>query len=303
MMPIYSDLTSSLSSDRDDLGDEEKLLASFESSTGWESKSTTPSYWRNLLLGKRQNRDIPQESRAWKTRLQSCFETRSFALHLSLILSYSVVWLLVIYHSRQSKGPFPLVYTPAQEAISPEAKILSVKINQTSNIFNAEPSPKVDEAWSSLFQYANIRITKEEVQRLGRPSVALSDGSGDYFGTLDVYHQLHCLKYIRQYVHQDYYSVRDTNVPVKDHVNHCIEMLRQVVMCKADTTLMTYEWLPDFPGPWPNFGIQHECVNWEKIDNWSKERSIDIFDPKYLHHPKFGFSYAHHDGTPANRSA
>lgn len=76
--------------------------------------------------------------------------------------------------------------------------------------------------------------------------------------------------------------------------------------------MMTYEWLPDFPGPWPNFGIQHECVDFEKIDNWSKERSIDIFDPKYLHHPKFGrslsdafdkvlrlmsiigFSYGHH---------
>ena len=59
-------------------------------------------------------------------------------------------------------------------------------------------------------------------------------------------------------------------------------------MYKADTALMTYEWLPDFPGPWPNFGIQHECLNWEKIDNWSKERSIDIFEPKYLHHPKLG---------------
>ncbi|KAH6712421.1 hypothetical protein BKA61DRAFT_485707, partial [Leptodontidium sp. MPI-SDFR-AT-0119] len=177
---------------------------------------------------------------------------------------------------------------PAQEAVSREAKVLSVKINQTSNIFNAEPSLEVDDAWSSLFRYANIRVTKDEIKRTGRPSIELSDGSGDYFGTLDVYHQLHCLKYIRQYVHQDYYTVRDTNVPVKDHVNHCIEMLRQVVMCKVDTALMTYEWLPDFPGPWPNFGIQHECVNWEKIDNWSKERSIDIFDPKYLHHPKFG---------------
>ncbi|KAH7412777.1 hypothetical protein BKA64DRAFT_637469 [Cadophora sp. MPI-SDFR-AT-0126] len=202
------------------------------------------------------------------------------------------------------KGAFPwsttlsmIFIAPAQDAISPEAKILSVKINQTSSIFNAEPSPEVDDAWASLFQYANIRITKQEVQQLGRSSVALSDGSGDYFGTLDVYHQLHCLflmsnfkKYIRQYVHQDYYTVKDTNVPVKDHVtpDHCIEMLRQVIMCKADTALMTYEWLPDFPGPWPNFGIQHECVNWEKIDNWSKERSIDIFDPKYLHHPKIG---------------
>ena len=31
---------------------------------------------------------------------------------------------------------------------------------------------------------ANIRITNGEVERLGRPSVASSDRSGDYFGTL-----------------------------------------------------------------------------------------------------------------------
>lgn len=62
-------------------------------------------------------------------------------------------------------------------------------------------------------------------------------------------------------------------------------------MCKADTALMTYQWLPDFPAPWPNFGIEHECVDWERIDDWSKKRSIDVFDPQFLAHPKFGKFY------------
>ncbi|KAI6716189.1 hypothetical protein JHW43_001292 [Diplocarpon mali] len=196
----------------------------------------------------------------------------------------------------------PVFETPAESAVLKEAKLLFTKINETSNIYNGDPSPQVDEAWAALFHHANIRVSRGEIARLGRSSIELRDGSGDFFGTLDVYHQLHCLKYIREYVHQEYYTIKTTNVPKKEHANHCIEMLRQVIMCKGDTALMTYEWLPDFPGPWPNFGIQHECVNWERIDDWSKERSINIFDPKFLQHPKFGYSYAHLAGAPVSNN-
>ncbi|KAG4438774.1 hypothetical protein IFR05_005751 [Cadophora sp. M221] len=294
MEPIYIDLASEDSFEQERADDEEKLIAKFNDRQQSGSKSFSLRPVWNWLAKRNRSRGGSQESFSPLQKLQCFLIGSPVILHLLLVFTYSIIFFLVSSHSQQSQGCSTVIYTPAQEAISQEAKVLSVKINQTSNIFNAAPSPEVDDAWASLFRYANIRVTKDEVEHTGRPSIELSDGSGDYFGTLDVYHQLHCLKYIRQYVHQDYYTVRDTNVPVKDHVNHCIEMLRQVVMCKADTALMTYEWLPDFPGPWPNFGIQHECVNWEKIDNWSKERSIDIFDPKYLHHPKFGFSYANH---------
>lgn len=116
-------------------------------------------------------------------------------------------------------------------------------------------------------------------------------------------------KYIRHYIHPEYYELGHTNVPNKEHISelfsfdpslrriawltfirtdHCIDMLRQVIMCKADITLMTYSWLPDFPGPWPNFNVEHECVNWESIQQWSKSRAIDVFNPKYLQHPTLG---------------
>ncbi|KAK0121763.1 hypothetical protein ONS95_010049 [Cadophora gregata] len=294
-MPIYSMLASAPNSDTDEIEDEEKLLASFESSQNSISKTCSRNVAMQWILGQFRNEHENDEHSTLYHKFRGYLQSNPVMIHVLLVLAYSVVCFLIIHLSRQSNECLPLIYTPAQDAIVREAKVLSVKINQTSNMFNAEPSPEVDDAWASLFRYANIRITKDEVDRLGRPSLRLIDGTGDYFGTLDVYHQLHCLKYIRQYVHQDYYTVRDTNVPVKDHVNHCIEMLRQVIMCKADTALMTYEWLPDFPGPWPNFGIQHECVNWETIDNWSKQRAIDIFDPKYLQHPKFGFPYPKHE--------
>lgn len=39
----------------------------------------------------------------------------------------------------------------------------------------------------------NIRIAKDELVRLNRSSIQLADESGDSWGTLEVYHHLHCL--------------------------------------------------------------------------------------------------------------
>ena len=38
-----------------------------------------------------------------------------------------------------------------------------------------------------------IRVTKDELDALNKTSVQLSDGSGDYLATLDVFHEVHCL--------------------------------------------------------------------------------------------------------------
>lgn len=50
-------------------------------------------------------------------------------------------------------------------------------------------------------------------------SVQLSDGSGDYLAALDVYHHLHCLKLIRQYIHPEYYAMGESlMVDAAEHI-------------------------------------------------------------------------------------
>lgn len=51
-------------------------------------------------------------------------------------------------------------------------------------------------------------------------------------------------------------------------------MLRQLVMCKADISVMTFSWHFDVPGPWPKFALYHECRNWESIDMWARDQVI-----------------------------
>jgi len=49
---------------------------------------------------------------------------------------------------------------------------------------------------------ANVRVSAEDLDKAGVDSIPLNDGSGKYYAILDVYHQLHCLKYIRHYIYK-----------------------------------------------------------------------------------------------------
>ena len=68
---------------------------------------------------------------------------------------------------------------------------------------------------------------------------------------------------------------------------HCIDNLRQVLMCHADISLLTYTWRDDYGRPWPNFNIQHECRNWDAIVQWTDERR-GVLNRNTYQHPKFG---------------
>lgn len=61
-------------------------------------------------------------------------------------------------------------------------------------------------------------------------------------------------------------------------------------MCRAEVTMTTYDWDPKKIYPQPHLAYEHECVDFEALDNWAKSRSFDITDPKYFVHPTLGES-------------
>lgn len=72
-------------------------------------------------------------------------------------------------------------------------------------------------------------------------------------------------------------------------------------MCKADVALLTFTWDPEDRAPKPNFVVEHECANWDKVDQWAEEHRFDIFDETTLIHPTLGllivFSVGSRDAT------
>ncbi|TGO30055.1 hypothetical protein BPAE_0008g00470 [Botrytis paeoniae] len=182
----------------------------------------------------------------------------------------------------QSHSAGQLIYTPIRDAIVKEKKIIDVSVLH-GNPLKGPPSPELDEAWSRLLMNANVRVSAEDLEKAGVESIPLNDGSGKYYAILDVYHQLHCLKYIRHYMYKDIYD--DVQPWTPTHVDHCIDSIRQNLMCNADTAMMGFRWVNDSLEPKPNFRGQHECVNWESIEEWASERSFNPDDQANLRHP------------------
>ncbi|RAH40200.1 oxidase ustYa family protein [Aspergillus brunneoviolaceus CBS 621.78] len=220
----------------------------------------------------------------------SFFRWQSLCFHFLLASLYGAAFLIATSKSREwpVSKPAHLIDSPLHEAIHMERKTVYAAID-SKNPFKGAPSEELDHAWHQLFVNSNIRVTAEDLARINRTSVPINDEKGGYYAIPDVYHQLHCLKFLRQVVYQNYYHIGKPTTPV--HIEHCVDNLRQNIMCKADVALLTFTWDPNDRAPKPNFVVDHECANWDMVDNWAKEHAFDIFDETTLVHPTLGPSF------------
>ncbi len=91
-------------------------------------------------------------------------------------------------------------------------------------------------------------------------------------------HSLHCVKSIAVTLYQLKYDL-----PLSrswKHVMHCVESLRQDVMCQADDT-------PRYTiGGALGFDQTRQCRSWEKLEEWAKQYNScyggDSFNPQPL---------------------
>ncbi|KAI0432185.1 hypothetical protein F5Y09DRAFT_166537 [Xylaria sp. FL1042] len=183
-----------------------------------------------------------------------------------------------------------LIYIPARDVL--EWQVAEMYTSE------ADPSPYMgmsdesDAAWHELMQHTSFRLTDEELRRLNRTSVALGDGG--YMAMPTVFHELHCLKMVRwnmnltRYGH--WFGVRD-HEELHEHIDHCMDVIRQSIMCRADMSPMTFDWTLKSRVPEANFDTDHECINWNKVEAWLEERRVDIYAPGILNHPVYGPSY------------
>jgi len=58
-------------------------------------------------------------------------------------------------------------------------------------------------------------------------------------------------------------------------------------MCHGDVGIITYRWGAESRKPFAA-ATQHQCVKWDRLVEWTNERTIDMFKPGYLVHPTLG---------------
>ncbi|KIN08954.1 hypothetical protein OIDMADRAFT_108368, partial [Oidiodendron maius Zn] len=93
------------------------------------------------------------------------------------------------------------------------------------------------------------------------------ESSDDSYYGVAAFHQIHCLTL--------YLGVRNETLTQKhlDHSTHCIEYLRQSILCNADPSLeFTYDMkVPGQEDARATFGwnVTHVCRDYQQLLNWA----------------------------------
>jgi hypothetical protein len=103
-----------------------------------------------------------------------------------------------------------------------------------------------------------------------------------FYGSVDMVHNLHCLNTIRQQLDPDYYeqnlqsaAKHAHRMKMRMHVDHCIDQIRQAILCHADLTPVSLRPVllddpsADLVGETER---EHTCRNWKAVREWLTER-------------------------------
>ncbi|OTB06921.1 hypothetical protein M426DRAFT_318631 [Hypoxylon sp. CI-4A] len=206
----------------------------------------------------------------------------------AVLLTISFTFFALSFCSKASKRT-DLEYTQKYSAWSPAASAVKYETQH----FDLPPvvegqyigkGDDVDAAWDAISAIGDTMISREEMIKLGLDpgsSLAITDPDGNpgYRVAVEVFHQLHCLNLMRQNVYKDYYSPLggDTSAPKHDlqgHLDHCIDALRQFVMCQSDIGVFSFNFPFNDGDPWPNYSTPHTCRNFNSIKQWAIDHTV-----------------------------
>ncbi|KAI1156484.1 hypothetical protein F4825DRAFT_258594 [Nemania diffusa] len=147
------------------------------------------------------------------------------------------------------------------------------------SIFKGPPSKQLDEAWNRLVDQPMILVSNKTLEAFDPTSKPSKGIEGHYYATVEVYHQLHCLDITRKFIWRDHYQHVDTFQDPPDmlweHVDHCIDLLRQVLMCNGDIGLIFYTDVGKRQ-PVARVSTTHMCRNFSEITEWVNKHDSEL---------------------------
>ncbi|KAJ9158178.1 Tat pathway signal sequence [Coniochaeta hoffmannii] len=179
-------------------------------------------------------------------------------------------------------------YTTQYSPVLKDAKIkyAAVGFNGTfmqEDIYRQSGSPEVDAAWEALgVDYRAGVIPFEEGLRSGLTSAHVQRSAkygGGFFVNVEGLHHLHCLNLLRKSLYFNYprykamgaHAFKNEDDILQLHVTHCLDTLRQVLMCNVDTGVLGQVWFnKDEPQAFPDFKTKHKCKDFDAIREWGE---------------------------------
>lgn len=150
----------------------------------------------------------------------------------------------------------------------------------------------VDKTWDALLYGRYSALTNEEIDWLQESISGVndtlvplqaqghgSDGPESVYGGPDMLHSLHCLNGLRRHVNPERYG---EHLPVEYrqmHIDHCVEQLRQAILCHGDMMPVTIKpvWAEGL-GRMVMLGQTehpHTCRNGLGLKEWWWERGAE----------------------------
>ena len=189
-------------------------------------------------------------------------------------------------HSNQNESSAPIA-TALRDV--PFRDVTFVYSLWADSPFKGPPTPAVNAAWHELLSLGTISASSSDVSATGQipnassvvfpPSVA--SAAGRYVAVAGGAHHLHCLHYLWQDHHLGSFpeQTRTKNaVPemYERHYEHCVDYLRQGIMCQYDTGIIPYNWVRDNEQPTPNGNTKHKCVDWAAVQTALKGLAVEM---------------------------
>ena len=141
----------------------------------------------------------------------------------------------------------------------------------------------------TVFTVRNFGVNRGTLEKMNKSRGAVEFtgvDAGRYEVGLEAYHQLHCLNYVRMYSYMDHYEKIDFDMISEDagkrreHKDHCVEVLRQRLMCNPDLNIYGYYWVSRHDQAWANLKTSHRCINWDLFHKWSQANLMRTLPPK-----------------------
>ena len=173
-------------------------------------------------------------------------------------------------------------WSPGLEAVEYESRTFRGSLYHLSP-WKGAPDDELDALWYRVGQIGAMSITSDEVERLGKdPTLVVKwpeEAGGGHVASVEVFHHLHCLNFIRKSTYRAYYNDKDisfteSEAKIRRHQDHCIDMIRQAIMCTGDVGLMTYNWVKDNSQPYPDFDTNHRCRNFDRLLEWGENTAV-----------------------------
>ncbi|KAI1800518.1 hypothetical protein F4811DRAFT_26099 [Daldinia bambusicola] len=214
------------------------------------------------------------------TKTAKLFRVYFVLLHVALFV---LVLVIIQWAYPYRKTDHELVegstWSPIQRFVQYEVRDRDTHGHHKVQKLAGPPTAEKDKAWDHLIKPAYFNATIQELERAGESleNVTRLIGGG-YLASIGVFHELHCVRQLRFYIYKERYypnlSESDEKY-LQIHLDHCIEALRETVMCNGNTALISFYWdNPNSSQPAAQSNARSECAQWDSIERWGYSRMV-----------------------------